>query len=122
LSLAVLVGVTVGIKEEYEFRKITNEANRDKEQWWFNQTDPVARLTGWLMAFTGLLFLATIASVVALIVTDITLKDTMKASNRAWLAPMEGLVDGDAPIANQKFGYYVKFGNSGKEPALGMVA
>jgi hypothetical protein len=62
--------------------------------WWLGQRDPIARFTKWLVMWTGLLFVATVGSVVALVITDLTFGkqlrvmqgqlDTMQADQRAW--------------------------------------
>ncbi|MCU1340305.1 MAG: hypothetical protein JWO19_5886, partial [Bryobacterales bacterium] len=53
--------------------------------WWLRQQEPVARFTAWLVIVTTVLCIATIASVVALIVTDHTLKDTARRQLRAYI-------------------------------------
>lgn len=53
--------------------------------------------------------------------TDTTVHNTLVAANRAWLTPVLAQPDG-APKAGKPFGYYVKYGNVGKEPAIGFVA
>lgn len=83
----------MGTKEEYEARKAAAAAwNAEKEQafqkqpWWFNQRDPINRFTGWLVAWTALLFVGTIVSAAILYKTDITLHQTLIATQRPWVA------------------------------------
>jgi hypothetical protein len=71
----------VGAREDYEGRKQAARAEQDKQKWWFNKSDPMARLTGWLVAFTGLLALATIGTIWVLKKTD----DTLRAGQRAFV-------------------------------------
>jgi hypothetical protein len=80
----------------------TNTKKRRKIPWWWlRQREPVARFTAWLVIVTAILSIATIASVVALIVTDHTLKDTARRQLRAYLYvdPLSfGPVGADAAI------------------------
>lgn len=71
----------VTAKDEYEARKLMAEAKQDKQKWWFNKSDPMAKLTGWLAAFTGLLVLVTLGSIYVLKKTD----DTLRAGQRAFV-------------------------------------
>jgi hypothetical protein len=72
--------------DEYKARNAAREARhaenknlQKKEPWWFKQPLPIDRFTGWLMVFTGLLFLATVVSAAILIKTDFTLGDQAEA-------------------------------------------
>lgn len=67
----------MGAIEEYKARNAAREAGRAKKQeppekrfWWFNQPVPIDRFTGWLVAWTALLFVATIGNVIILKHTD----------------------------------------------------
>jgi hypothetical protein len=53
--------------------------------------------------------------------TDTTLHDTLVAANRAWITPVVAQVD-STPSVGKPFGYTVKYGNVGKEPAIGFAA
>ena len=70
----------MGTKEQYEARKASAKAERDKQKWWFQQPDPINRFTGWLVAWTALLFFGTIISAGVLLKTDHTLQDTIAAN------------------------------------------
>jgi hypothetical protein len=85
----------MGTKEQYEASKGRNRSTRDKNKWWFRQREPIDRFTGWLVVWTSLLFLATVATAVVLIITDRTfdkqlsvmqsqLKE-MRDQQRAWV-------------------------------------
>jgi hypothetical protein len=67
----------MGAIEEYRARNIARDARRtqkkkppDRVRWWFNHPVPIDRFTGWLVAWTALLFIATVANVVVLNHTD----------------------------------------------------
>lgn len=81
--------------------------------WWLGQADPIARFTKWLVIVTGILCIATIASVVALIVTDNTLKDTARRQLRAHLLYESATIT----MENSKPVLSVRFKNSGATPA-----
>ena len=91
----------MGAIEKYKARKAAREGRSSehqqppkKEPWWFNQPLPIDRFTGWLVAWTALLFIATVCSVAVLLVTDDTFNrqltvmkrqmDTMQADQRPW--------------------------------------
>src|SRR5260221_4271358 len=66
-------------REEIAARKIAEgeEADRiravtesDAKRWWFRQKNPIDRFTGWLVAWTALLFVVTIANAIILSHTD----------------------------------------------------
>lgn len=75
----------------YEFYKqlrVRREADNEHRKIWFRQKDPVARLTGWLVIVTALLFVATLGTAAILWVTDHTLdrtNETTRSINRAFL-------------------------------------
>ena len=75
-----------------------NAGEKNRQPWWFNQPNPIDRFTGWLVAVTFLLTLATIVNAVVLWITDHTLKDQLaevrKSSQQTerTVAAFEGLV------------------------------
>jgi hypothetical protein len=76
----------MGTKENYEARKAAEKAKHEAKhhyRWWFNQPVPIDRFTGWLVAWTFLLFLATIGSAAVLWKTDHTLVETMVETKKA---------------------------------------
>jgi hypothetical protein len=76
----------MGAKENYEARNAAEKAKRDaskESRWWFNQLAPIDRFTGWLVAWTALLFVATIISAAVLFITDHTLKDTLVETRKS---------------------------------------
>jgi hypothetical protein len=82
----------MGTKEEYETRKgqraakqAEQERARQKQPWWFNQSDPISRLTGGLVVWTALLFIGTGISAFVLWKTDNTLRETLVATERPWI-------------------------------------
>jgi hypothetical protein len=75
----------MGAKEEYESNKRTTEAKIGKKKWWFKQREPIDRFTGWLVAWTASLFIATCINACILWVTDKTLNDTMINGQRAYV-------------------------------------
>jgi hypothetical protein len=52
--------------------------------------------------------------------TDVTLRETLVAANRAWVTPTSAFIE--APVAGKTLAFHVRYGNSGKEPATGFVA
>jgi hypothetical protein len=76
----------VDARERYESRKRESSRSRRAPFWWLGQRDPLARFTGWLAVATVCLCIATLASVVALIITDRTLKNTAERQLRAYIA------------------------------------
>jgi hypothetical protein len=73
--------------EQQEESKSGNEqpakAGKTRQPWWFNQAIPIDRFTGWLVAWTALLFVATIINAVILGITDHTLKGTLVETRKA---------------------------------------
>lgn len=67
----------MGTEEAYKARKRADETQKDKKKWWFNQGEPIDQFTGWLVAWTALLFVATICSVVVLLITDRTFNEQL---------------------------------------------
>jgi hypothetical protein len=76
----------------------------------------------WLNSINGLLTAAA-TLLLALIAwnTDTTLRNTLIAANRAWVTPASAFLD-NAPTIGKSWGYHVRYGNVGKEPAIGFAA
>jgi hypothetical protein len=73
-------------KENYEARKATEKAKHEAKKhrhWWFNQSAPIDRFTGWLVAWTALLFIATVINAGVLWKTDATLHDTLLETKKS---------------------------------------
>jgi hypothetical protein len=106
----------VRTKEEYEARKNAAEAEQDKQRWWFNKSDPMAKLTGWLVAFTGLLVIATVGTIWVLKKTD----DTLRAGQRAFVFVKRPI---SSWTAAKKIGdetvrsFYIEWENNGNSQA-----
>jgi hypothetical protein len=114
----------MGAVEEYKARNAAREARRAEKQqppkknvWWFREPLPIDRFTGWLVAFTALLFIATIVNAVVLWITDHTLRETLEANNRAWVAVTDAIGD-PTPGLNQVVTAKISLRNSGQSPAL----
>jgi hypothetical protein len=67
----------MGAIEDYKARNAAREARRaekqkppEKRYWWFNLPNPIDRFTGWLVAWTAMLFLATVGNVWVIHHTD----------------------------------------------------
>ena len=82
----------------------TGSAEQQRKVWWFNERLPIDRFTGWLVAWTFMLFLATIGSGIVLILTEFTLKDTLvetkksaDAANRAAKSAEDTLIATQRP-------------------------
>jgi hypothetical protein len=71
----------MGDKTEYESRKGAAKAESDQKKWWFKQPNPINRFTGWLVAWTALLFVGTIISAMILWQSD----QTSRLANRAFV-------------------------------------
>ena len=81
------------------------------------------RIANWTVvvgAFTVVLAVATVGSGYVLWTTDHTLKDTMEAANRAWIAPLGAEISG-AVIAGQEMNYVISYRNLGREPATSVT-
>src|SRR5437868_8486419 len=86
-------GPIMGAKEEYKARNAARDARRAEQEeakkkvfWWFWHPDPVAKFTGWVAIYTGVLAAATIGTGVVLYKTDVTLYDTLLATQRPWVS------------------------------------
>ena len=72
--------------EARDARKAEKQKPRPKRLWWFQQPQPIDRFTGWLVAWTALLFIGTIISAAILFKTDNTLQETLTATQRPWVS------------------------------------
>jgi hypothetical protein len=87
------------IRGQYDANK-AKQARRAQERqptplWWLGQREPIARFTKWLVIWTALLFIGTVASAVVLLKTDYTLKEQvdnvkrqltiLEADQRPWI-------------------------------------
>jgi hypothetical protein len=79
----------MGAIEEYKARNAAREARRaekpkppEKRLWWFNQPLPIDRFTDWLVAWTALLFIATIGNAIILKRTDDKIGEQANISGR----------------------------------------
>jgi hypothetical protein len=88
-----------------------------RKVWWFRQPIPIDRFTGWLVAWTALLFVATVINAMILGITDVTLRDTLEANNRAWLAITGAYLD-NTPEADLQVLAHLTYKNVGQSPAL----
>lgn len=78
----------MGTIEEYKARNRDRDARRaekekppEKRRWWFNQPIPIDRFTGWLVAWTALLFCATVSNVIVINQTDEKIGGQLSAMN-----------------------------------------
>jgi hypothetical protein len=73
-----------------------------KRPWWFNEIEPIARFTGWVMAFTGVLVIVASLQFCTMNSTERWIADTMVAANRGWIRVnsinLESAAEIDAPI------------------------
>jgi hypothetical protein len=110
---------TVGLEEKHEAPKDEGKRSREKRDtkplWWLGQRDPVVRFTAWLAVFTGLLFIVTVGSTIALLRTDWTLHQTLIAINRAWIVPRTMKLAEPLKLGNDAK-FIFTFGNTGREP------
>lgn len=113
------------------------QATKDKEKrraqerepiplWWLGQRDPIVRLTKWLVIWTALLFVGTIVSAGILFITDRTLRDTLKKSQRPWVVAesVERVPPGYFTPAYEAvchIGYRVNYKNTGNSIATEFV-
>jgi hypothetical protein len=76
----------MGTKENYEARKAADKAKHEAKRqrhWWFSQSVPIDRFTGWLVTWTALLFIATVINAGVLWKTDNTLHDTLLETKKS---------------------------------------
>jgi hypothetical protein len=84
--------------------------------------DWLNRSNGLITAFATLLLAVTTVSLYFISRnTDTTLRNTLVAANRAWITPASAFLN-SAPAVGKSAGYHVRYGNVGKEPAIGLVA
>jgi hypothetical protein len=127
----------MGAIDEYKARNAARDAWRaqqqqapKKEPWWFKQPLPIDRFTGWLVAWTALLFIATICSVAVLLITDDTFNhqlavmqgqlDEMQAEQRPWVYAVDVEPAGKITLEDGKYFIPLKFTvkNTGHLPAF----
>jgi hypothetical protein len=121
----------MGIKEDYEARKRAEQAKieaRRSRVWWFKQAAPIDRFTGWLVAWTCMLFIATIGNAIILKHTDDKIGaqakiagrqlDAMEADQRPWLKVSIGVKQFFFQENKDVFIWLdIKLKNIGKSPA-----
>jgi hypothetical protein len=86
---------------------------------WFELPNPIDRFTGWLVAWTALLTAATIINAIILGITDHTLKETLEANNRAWIAIKTVTLENAPGLGLPVLGHMI-YKNTGRSPALNM--
>lgn len=115
----------------------SQKGEKRREPWWFKQPLPIDRFTGWLVAWTALLFVATVINAGILYITDTTLKETLGetrkaseaatksvalaeksliAANRAWIAP-DAVIILNKLALGKPLNLGITYRNIGKEPA-----
>lgn len=111
-----------------------NAKGQLSRRWWHREADPVARITGWLALWTGMLFLATIALVVVATLQWQELRDTdhhiaqqldiMRAGQRAWVSVGQIELDGPLILLDGKAQVSIKvpLKNTGNLPALKVIS
>src|ERR1700683_5502081 len=87
--------------------------------WWFQETDPIARFTGWVAAFTFVLVLVSFLQFCTLQSTDKTTRDALTASNRAWIAPTNATIT--SPEKDKPLTITVFYVNTGHSPAFSVI-
>ena len=99
------------------------EDDSKPQPWWFSQPNPIDRFTGWLVIWTFFLSVGTFGLAIVAVLqwrelhkTDETLRDTLLASQRAWLAPFNAVVIGDFESGKESR-FQVSYRNVGREPA-----
>ena len=118
------------------------EAKNDSKKvpWWFNQPLPIDRFTGWLVAWTSCLSLATVGLILVSILqwrelrnTDDHIADqvriaaeqlkTMEAGQRAWVEIKSVEMSGPLTIKGNSVqaGFKIVMKNTGNLPALGVI-
>lgn len=88
--------------------------------WWFQENEPLARFTGWVAAYTGVLVVVSALQFCTLNNTDRTTREALVAGNRAWLAPISGTFQ-KPPVLGQPILLVVNYQNTGREPARSSV-
>jgi hypothetical protein len=90
-----------------------------KRPWWFQETDEVAKFTGWVAAYTGILVVVSALQFCTLQNTDKTTRDALIAANRAWVSPIT--VSVPSLPSGQGFDVSIQYQNTGREPALDLL-
>lgn len=119
------MGAEQNNKPAKESAKLAKAGDDPKQQpWWFNQALPIDRFTGWLVAWTCILSIATLGLGIAaffqwreLHKTDETLRKTLVISQRAWIAPSTLNVAG-TERAGKNLQVQIGFSNVGNSPAI----
>jgi hypothetical protein len=87
--------------------------------WWFQEQDPLAKFTGWVAIYTGILVLVSALQFCTLQSTDRTTHEALIAANRAWIGPTATTVPS---LPNgQGFDVTVQYQNTGRQPAFNLV-
>jgi hypothetical protein len=110
----------MGTEQENEASQSASKPEKPDQQydyWWFNHPGTIERFTGWLVVWTALLFVGTMASAIILWRTDRTLHETLDASNRAWISIVSANLD-EMPSEGLPILGSVTYQNIGKSPAL----
>ena len=111
--------------------------NDSKKQWWFNQSLPIDRFTGWLVIWTFLLFIATTGLAVVAVFQWHELRSTdhniakqakianeqlaeMRAGQRAWIALASVEIGGPLEFNDTKATIWINLTlkNVGNKPAI----
>lgn len=111
-------------KEQYKARAADTYHRCEewfKGPWWFKEKEPVAKFTGWVMAYTGLLAIVAALQLCTLERTDQTLHKTLVTANRAWLAPLEARLDGEI-VDGETVKVKLSVINTGRGPAFDVIA
>lgn len=95
----------------------SSKHRKTKYLWWFQRREAVDRYTGWLMVWTALLTVVTLASVGVLVITDMTLRDSLEANNRAWIAVSDARLDNSLGDGLRVLAH-LNYKNIGQSPAL----
>ncbi len=84
--------------------------------WWFQQTDPVAKFTGWVAIYTAVLCGVSGLQFLALLSTDRTTHQALVAANRAWVGPAIGTIT--SIEKDRGIEVTIQYNNTGREPAF----
>lgn len=112
--------MSIGTEQENEAHQSDDKANKSGQQhndWWFKHPGTIERFTGWLVVWTALLFVGTMASAIILWRTDSTLRETLDASNRAWISVVDAELQ-NTPAEGLPLLGNLNYQNIGKSPAL----
>jgi hypothetical protein len=92
-----------------------------KGPWWFQEKDAVARFTGWLAVYTGVLVIVSALQFCTLNNTDKTLRDTLEASdasNRAFVFPKSVRFERNIENSQNNWRFSIEWENSGNTPPV----